>query len=114
MYGGVSPTQIWSREMYKPKTEALAYRIWCVANPLGWDLTVTDLSNMLGENTQRVARICQLKGWLNRLRPNPVKKWYTVPPLEHQRGHQTASFRDATPRTLNVEKLHQMGIDIDV
>ena len=51
-----------------PKSEALAYRIWAYASPLGWDCTVKDIAEELGESWQRVNRVCQLKGWQGRMR----------------------------------------------
>lgn len=51
-----------------PRTEALAYRIWAYARPLGWDCTAHDIADALGEPWQRVSRVCAVKGWGNRLR----------------------------------------------
>jgi len=51
-----------------PKSEALAFRIWAYAEPLGWDCTVKDIAEELGESWQRVSRVCVLKGWASRLR----------------------------------------------
>lgn len=51
-----------------PKSEALAYRIWAYASPLGWDCTVKDIADELGESWQRVMSICRHRGWIGRLR----------------------------------------------
>lgn len=54
--------------MANPKSEALAFRIWAYASPLGWDCTINDIAEELDEKVRRVGRICQNKGWLSRLR----------------------------------------------
>ena len=54
-----------------PESEALAFRIWAYANPLGWDCTYADAADYLKENRQRVVTICSLKGWTHRFRAPP-------------------------------------------
>lgn len=54
--------------MANPKSEALAFRIWAYASPLGWDCTVKDIAEELGEGWQRVMNICRHRGWLGRMR----------------------------------------------
>ena len=51
-----------------PRSSALAYRIWAVANPRGWDLTLRELADELGESFDRVRSICMHAGWAGRLR----------------------------------------------
>jgi hypothetical protein len=51
-----------------PKSMALAYRIWCYANPLGWDCTAAEIADDLREPVQRVQRICSHRGWNRKLR----------------------------------------------
>lgn len=51
-----------------PKSEVLAFYIWAYASPLGWDCTVKDIAEELGESWQRVRRVCTIKGWSGRLR----------------------------------------------
>lgn len=51
-----------------PRTEGLAYRIWAVANPRGWDMTEAEIAEALGVSQPAVRRACQLKGWGTRLR----------------------------------------------
>ena len=51
-----------------PRTEALAFRVWQVANPRGWDMTAGEIAEALGVSWQTVNRVCQLKGWLTRIR----------------------------------------------
>lgn len=50
------------------KLEALAFRIWQAAEPLGWNLTRRDLAEMLDEPTRRIAWAVIEKGWGSRLR----------------------------------------------
>lgn len=52
----------------KPKSEALAYRIWAVCSKAEWDLSVSDVAEILGENVRSVSIVMLTKGWLQRLR----------------------------------------------
>lgn len=54
--------------MFNPRTEALAYRIWAYAEPLGWDVSVDDIAAALDVSASRAGRILSIKGWLGRLR----------------------------------------------
>jgi hypothetical protein len=51
-----------------PRSEALAFRIWAYANPLGWDCSAKDIAEALGETWHRVVKVLQLKGWSHRIR----------------------------------------------
>lgn len=51
-----------------PRSATLAYRIWAIATPRGWDLTLRELADELGESFDRVRSICMHKGWSGRLR----------------------------------------------
>ena len=50
------------------RREALAYRIWSIAEPNGWNITLRDIADTLGESIHRVRGVSQYKGWNNRLR----------------------------------------------
>jgi hypothetical protein len=50
------------------KTEALAYRIWGYATPLGWNCTSAEVADSLGETPARIRRVSQLKKWTSRFR----------------------------------------------
>ena len=50
------------------KTEALAFRIWAFANPKDWDCTIQEISEAVGETPQRIAGVCRVKSWNQRLR----------------------------------------------
>ena len=51
-----------------PRSETLAFRIWSYAGPRGWDLTLQELADGLGETMERVRNTCLLKRWTDRLR----------------------------------------------
>ena len=51
------------------KFEALAYRIWCSANPRGWDCLMSEVASDIGVPTMVVSAACTVKGWGNRFRP---------------------------------------------
>lgn len=52
----------------KPATEALAFRIWAYAHPLGWNCTIMDVAEALEVHPNRVNGTCVAKGWLRRFR----------------------------------------------
>lgn len=57
----------------RPKTEALAYRIWAYAEPRGWDVTSAEIATALSEpgrrlTPQKVANLCRVRGWSRRMR----------------------------------------------
>lgn len=62
----VRPTR--QRPRLSPRTEVLAYRIWGWARDCGWDCTMLDVAEALGEPLQRVNRAAVLKGWQGRFR----------------------------------------------
>ncbi len=52
-----------------PKTQALRYRIWAYSNPRGWDVTMQDIADALGESMARVRScIANTPGWAGRVR----------------------------------------------
>lgn len=51
-----------------PRSEAIAFRIWAYATPLGWDCTVNEIAEELGISWQQANRICCAKRWNTRLR----------------------------------------------
>lgn len=55
-----------------PRSEALAYRIWAYANPLGWDCTLSELSEALDAKFASVRNVVSMKGWIGRLRSGRV------------------------------------------
>lgn len=62
-----------------PRSEALAYRIWAYANPLGWDCTLAELADALDAKFASVRVVVSTKGWAGRLRAEGVdKSFYRV------------------------------------
>lgn len=51
-----------------PQVEALAFRIWTVCRPKEWNCTCREIAEELGETSQRISRVLQVKGWSNRVR----------------------------------------------
>ena len=51
------------------KFEALAYRIWCSANPRGWDCLMSEVASDIGVSVKVVSATCTVKGWGSRFRP---------------------------------------------
>lgn len=61
--------------MFNPKTEALAFRIWAHCEPLGWDTDVKSIAAALGDEWHRIAKICQNKNWIHRLRKASTRRY---------------------------------------
>jgi hypothetical protein len=51
-----------------PRRERIAFQIYQIAEPLGWDITVTELAERLNLTRCEVGWICNKKGWMPRLR----------------------------------------------
>lgn len=51
-----------------PSTLALRFRIWAVAEPAGWNLTIAEAAEALDEDFRRVAGVVRYAGWLPRFR----------------------------------------------
>lgn len=51
-----------------PRLEAYAFRIWAYAEPLGWDVSVSDIARETGIRPNIVGRVVNEKGWASRLR----------------------------------------------
>ena len=51
-----------------PRRERIALQIYQIAEPLGWDITVTELADRLDLSRSEVGWICSKKGWMPRLR----------------------------------------------
>lgn len=50
------------------RREALAFRIWAIAAPAGWNMTLGEIADVLGESINRVRGVSQHKGWHRRIR----------------------------------------------
>lgn len=51
-----------------PRRERIALQIYQIAEPLGWDITVTELARRLDLTRAEVGFVCNRKGWMPRLR----------------------------------------------
>lgn len=54
--------------MLKPKSEALAFRIWAYAKPREWNVTAKELSEALNVTTNAIGAILRAKKWNHRIR----------------------------------------------
>lgn len=54
--------------MLTPKGEALAFRIWQYAEPLGWECTTTEVADAIRSTPTAVSNIARAKGWNTKLR----------------------------------------------
>lgn len=50
------------------RREALAFRIWQVCQPIGWNITIHEAADRLGVRANAVLGAARVKGWLNRFR----------------------------------------------
>jgi hypothetical protein len=53
--------------------EALAFRIWQMANPVNWGVSAVEIAAALGVERGEVERVCRLKRWRNRLAPSEAE-----------------------------------------
>lgn len=83
-----------------PKAQALAYRIWCYADPRGWDVTVTDIADALDESPKRIGAVCQNRGWIGRLR---------APKRRVDCGIYMNRL-NATPSRITADKRRELGV----
>jgi hypothetical protein len=52
----------------KPRTEAIAFRIWSYCEAFGWAQTMAEIAEALDLTTQQVNNILVQKGWNDRVR----------------------------------------------
>lgn len=75
--------------MMSHKTQALAYRVWVYAEPLGWNCTTQEVASALGESLMRISAVCRSTGWYNRMRtescgPNHTLNWVSSAAHGHE------------------------------
>lgn len=58
-----------------PRSHAIAFRVWAHCTPIGWDCTIAEAAEGVGETTQRVRKIVTDKGWASRFRAADVSHW---------------------------------------
>lgn len=51
-----------------PRQEALAFRIWNIAERYGWNITRREVADKLDVPVKTVSRVTNLKGWSTRFR----------------------------------------------
>ena len=51
-----------------PKLDTLAFRIWQIADPVGWDVTVQALADELEVSKRDIKAVLNRKGWASRVR----------------------------------------------
>lgn len=83
-----------------PKAEAAAYRIWCYAEPRGWNVSVTEIAEALDESPKRVGSICNHRGWLSRMRRDT--------PGRAQRQHEF--LRARAPVAIDTDLRRELGV----
>ena len=54
--------------MTTARTHTLRYRIWAYATPRGWDATIAEIADALGEGVDRIRATIQHAGWASRVR----------------------------------------------
>lgn len=58
------------------ETQALAFQVWQIADPLDWDITLPDIADQLDKPERVIRAVCKRKGWLGRVRasrkPTPL------------------------------------------
>jgi hypothetical protein len=70
-----------------PRAQALAFRIWQYAEPLGWDCTVGEIADALGVGNRAISHMAEVKGWAIRLRGR-------TDGLDYIRGHQSPAVNE--------------------
>lgn len=63
----------------KPRMEALAFRVWQTAHPLGWNITIKELAELLGVNWRAICVVIREKKWTNRLRAETIRETQISP-----------------------------------
>lgn len=51
-----------------PRAMRISLQIWAYCDPRGWDCSVKEIAEEIGESWQTVKTVCQHRGWLLRLR----------------------------------------------
>jgi hypothetical protein len=74
--------------MLSPRAEALAFRVWQFAEPLGWDCTTTEVADAIRSTPAAVRRVGYLKGWTARFRR--TADWQGTDP-----GHRAPACSEA-------------------
>ena len=85
-----------------PADEALAFRIWQYANPIGWDCQMKDVAEHLGIHWQRVRSIALKKGWNERFRLSKQNNYFGMGAVNIEVWRETAAEVENMRSTLKV------------
>ena len=66
-------------ETFNPKMEAMAAQIHYYASQRGWDISATELGELLGVHHLHIISVTNRKGWTHRLRRTALDR--TAPKL---------------------------------
>lgn len=51
-----------------PRAMRISLQIWAYCDPRGWDCSVKEIAEEIGESWRTVKMVCQHHGWMRRLR----------------------------------------------
>ncbi len=74
------------------KTEALAFLIWKIADPLGWDVTIPDIAQQLDKPESQIRAVCNRKGWSSRVRASRKPK--AIPAFSQQASGDLSAMEE--------------------
>lgn len=64
-----------------PHYEAIAFRVWQAAEPVGWNATIPEIAARIDVDTRVVGRVVSAKGWRHRFRTDKTDRqleWWTT------------------------------------
>jgi hypothetical protein len=82
----------------RARSDAIAFRIWQYANPIGWDCNLSDVAEALGVTTNTARAIAQWRGWLGRFRKDAVVGGINATPSSHAWTHNRVASDVAAGR----------------
>lgn len=85
-----------------PRSEAIAFRAWQVANRMGWDCTIAEVAAEIGYDYRRLGNIMAAKGWTNRFRVSHAASM--------RASHAQLGARGADPLAVLVRELEHHAI----
>lgn len=62
------------RQRAQALSNALAFQIWRVASPIGWNMTIAEVAEAISRQPASVANVARARGWLNRFRAGAVDR----------------------------------------
>lgn len=52
----------------KPRTEAVAFRIWSYCEAFGWEQTLEQIAEGVGETSSVIRAVMSARGWITRIK----------------------------------------------